>query len=278
MLDMRGDFTYQAYADLLDAGLDAGYEFLTVREYLSSSSLPEQFLVLRHDVDRKPWNALQMARIEALRDVPSTYYVRAIDKTFKPDLMAELAELGHEVGYHYEEMDTADGDVATAHADFERNLERFRRVVDIDTICMHGNPLSAHDNRDMWAEGAPDYGDYDLLGEAYLSMDFEDVTYFSDTGRTWEDGPLKVKDHTMGEGEKTVQADSTWELVDLVRAGELDRACLLTHPNRWAGSVAELTSERAKDVAVNAVKYGLHYAPVDLTDGADEESAGASPT
>ena len=277
VLDMRSDFTYQAYADLLDAGLDAGYEFVTVREYLGSDSLPERFLVLRHDVDRKPWNSLQMARIEAVRGVSSTYYVRAIDKTFKPDLLTELEELGHEVGYHYEGMDTADGDVEAAHEDFQRNLKRFRRLCDVDTICMHGNPLSAHDNRDMWVEGGRDYADYDLLGEAYLSMDFEDVTYFSDTGRTWRDGALKVKDHTMGEGDKSVQVDTTWELVELLREGELDRACLLTHPNRWAGSAAELTSERAKDVAVNAFKYGLHYAPVDLTEDAGEEQAGAEP-
>lgn len=271
VLDMRSDFTYQAYADLLDAALDAGYEFVTVREYLGDDTLPEEFIVLRHDVDRKPWNALQMAQIEAVRDVSSTYYVRAIDKTFKPDLLTELEALGHEVGYHYEGMDTADGDVAAAHENFERNLKRFRRLCDVDTICMHGNPLSAHDNRDMWIEGAPGYEDYDLEGEAYLSMDFEDVTYFSDTGRTWRDGALKVKDHTMGEGDKTVQVDSTWELIGLLREGELDRACLLTHPNRWAGSAAELTAERAKDVAVNAFKYGLHYAPVDLTDDAGEE-------
>jgi len=276
LLDMRSDFTYQAYADLLDAAADGGYEFLTVREYLRRESLPERFLVLRHDVDRKPWNALQMARVEAVRDVPATYYVRAIDKTFKPDLLVELEALGHEVGYHYEDLVAADGDLAAAHDAFERNLRRFRRAVDVDTVCMHGNPLSPHDNRDMWADGAPTHADYDLLGEAYLSMDFEDVTYFSDTGRTWRDGALKVKDHTMGEGDKTRQVDSTWDLVALLRAGELDRACLLAHPNRWAGSVAELTAERAKDVAVNAVKYGLHYAPVDLRDGG-EDPAGANP-
>jgi hypothetical protein len=277
VLDMRSDFTYRAYADLLDAGLDAGYEFLTVREYLSAASLPERFVVLRHDVDRKPWNGLQMAQIEAVRDVPATYYVRAIDKTFKPDLLVELEDLGHEVGYHYEDVDAADGDVGAAHDSFQRNLRRFRRLVDVDTVCMHGNPLSAHDNRDMWTDGAPGFEAYDLLGEAYLSMDFDDVTYFSDTGRTWRDGALKVKDHTMGEGEKSRQVESTWELVELLREGSVDRFCLLSHPNRWAGSVAELLSERAKDGAVNVVKYGMHYAPVDLTDDDGDRASAAPP-
>jgi len=253
---MVADFSDEAYAALLDAGLDAGYDFLTVREYLRADELPERFLIVRHDVDRKPRNALQMARTEAVRGVSTTYYFRIIPKTFRPELIRQIEALDHEVGYHYEDLDSADGDIDAAHKSFERNLRRFRRLCEVDTVCMHGNPLTPHDNRDLWT-GDRVYADYDLIGEAYLSMDFEDVTYFSDTGRTWEDGPLKVKDHTMGEGDKQVQVDSTWELIDLLAAGELDRACLLVHPNRWAGSYAELVAERTKDAATNVVKYGL---------------------
>jgi len=87
------------------------------------------------------------------------------------------------------------------------------------------------------------------------------VTYFSDTGRTWADGPLKVKDHTMGEGDKQIQVDTTWELIELLSTGEIDRACLLIHPNRWASSYAELLAERTKDAATNVVKYGLQLRP-----------------
>lgn len=253
---MVADFSDEAYAALLDAGLNAGYEFLTVREYLSTESLPERFLIVRHDVDRKPMNALQMARTEAIRDISTTYYYRMIPKTFRPELIQQTEALGHEVGYHYEDLDTEDGDVTAAHDSFGRNLRRFRRLCSVETICMHGNPLTPHDNREMWT-AEYEYADYDLLGEAYLSMDFESVSYFSDTGRTWEDGPLKIKDHTMGEGDKQRQVDTTWELIDLLSTNEVDRACLLVHPNRWAGSYAELLAERTKDAATNVVKYGL---------------------
>jgi hypothetical protein len=127
---------------------------------------------------------------------------------------------------------------------------------------MHGNPLSPHDNRDMWTDaGAPGFAAYDLLGEAYLSMDFTDVTYFSDTGRTWRDGPLKIKDHTMGEGSKSVTAETTGDLIDLFERREVSRACVLAHPNRWADSYPELLAERSKDRAVNAVKRGMRLLP-----------------
>ncbi|MWV65481.1 hypothetical protein GRS48_11730 [Halorubrum sp. JWXQ-INN 858] len=252
---MPRDFTQGAYAALLDAALDEGYEFLTVRDYLRRTDLPDRFLIVRHDVDRKPGNALSLARIETLRGVETTYYVRTVDSAWDPAIVRRLAELGHEVGYHYEDLDRADGDPRGARESFASNLARVRRLVDVDTVCMHGNPLTSHDNRDLW--NTADLDAFGLLGEAYLSMDFTDVTYFSDTGRTWEDGVLKVKDHTMGEGEKRVSATSTWDLIGLLRGGEVDRACLLVHPERWTGSYPEYLSQRTKDLAVNVAKHGI---------------------
>jgi hypothetical protein len=280
-MSRHADFTYPMYSRLLNAGRAGGYEFLPVREYVARRSdapadgptpdrtdeqtpnptpdggtgLPDRFVVLRHDVDRKPRNALAMARVEAEHGIESTYYVRTIDKTFRPDLIERIAALGHEVGYHYEDLDRADGDPRAALASFESELGRLRSLVDVDTVCMHGNPLSPHDNRDIWEYA--DFEQFDLLGEAYLSMDFTDVTYYSDTGRTWRDGDLKVKDHTMGEGEKAIQVDTTPELAGLLLSGRVDRVCLLSHPNRWAGSRPERIVEGAKDAAVNAVKRGL---------------------
>ena len=250
------DFTEATYADLLDAVAFEGYEFLTVREYLSREELPDRFVIVRHDVDRKPRNALSLARIEALNDVSTTYYVRTEEGVFDPDVVTGIAELGHEVGYHYEDLDRADGDRETALASFASQLARVRRLVDVDTVCMHGNPLTPHDNRDMWGD-PPEFAEFDLLGEAYLSMDFADVTYFSDTGRTWLDGALKVKDHTMGEGDKGVQVDTTHDLIRLLRRGEVDRACLLVHPDRWSSSTAEHVAQSVKDTAINAAKYGI---------------------
>lgn len=250
------------YAELLEVGLDNGYVFQPVRTHLGAGTDPDRVVVLRHDVDRKPENALKMAYIEAERGIRSTYYFRTIDKTFRPDLIAAIEAFDHEIGYHYEDLDRAAGDVEAAHRSFERHLGQLRDVCTIDTICMHGNPLTPHDNRDMWLEADGDLdatmAEYDLIGDAYLTMDFEDVTYFSDTGRTWRDGPLKVKDHTMGEGAKCVQVDTTRELCDVLRTGQVDKAYLLVHPNRWADSYTELVAERTKDSAINVVKHGIN--------------------
>jgi len=254
---MTDEFTMDAYDRLLSAIAAGGYEFLTVAEYLRDDELPERFVILRHDVDRKPDRARRMAALEADHGVASTYYYRT--STFEPERVRRIADLGHEVGYHYEDLVRSNGDVPAAHERFSRTLERFRDQFpgEIETVCMHGNPLSPHDNREMWTDEAPGFDHYDLLGEAYLSMDFTDVTYFSDTGRTWRDGGLKIKDHTMGEGEKSVQVDGTERLTALFRERELDRTCLLAHPERWVDSLPELVAARSKDGAVNVVKRGM---------------------
>ena len=257
---MSDGFTFEDYDRLLDAATDSGYDTITVREYLSADELPTQFVVFRHDVDRKAENAAKMAEAEAERGIASTYYFRT--STFDPDLARWIESLGHEVGYHYEDYVRAGGELRAAHGRFRSNLRELRQTVDVDTICMHGNPLSPHDNREMWtAPGAPGFAAYDLLGEAYLSMDFTDVTYFSDTGRTWRDGPLKIKDHTMGEGSKDVGADATADLIGLLERREVTRSCVLAHPNRWADSYSELLAERSKDRAVNAIKRGMRLLP-----------------
>lgn len=255
----HGDgFTFSAYEELLDVCQSAGYTFLTVRDYLESTPLPERFVVMRHDVDRKPENALAMARLEADHEVASTYYVRTIPKTFDPTLLQDLESLGHEVGYHYEDLDRADGDPDQAQVSFAAELARVRSLVSVDTVCMHGNPLTSYDNRDLWGENPQEWFDwYDLLGEAYLSMDFVDVTYFSDTGRTWRDGALKIKDHTVGPDGKSQQVETTAELVDLLESGTVDRVCLLTHPNRWARTYPELLAESTKDAVINAGKQAM---------------------
>lgn len=259
---MSADFTYERYAELLKTCGAQDVPTFTVREYLTADTLPDQFVILRHDVDRKPGNALDFARIEAAYGVQSTYYVRTVEETFDPELLRELEALGHEVGYHYEDLDRADGDTAGARLSFVANLARMRQYVTVDTVCMHGNPLTPHDNRDMWGP-SPAFGQHDLLGEAYLSMDFTDVLYYSDTGRTWLDGTLKIKDHTVGAARDPPPARTTGDLQSLVTETD-EPLCLLTHPDRWAGGGVERLTETAFDTAKNVAKYGLQAASGDL--------------
>ena len=47
-------------------------------------------------------------------------------------------------------MDKAKGNLEEAMKIFEAELKAFRKVCDVKTICMHGNPLSRWTNKDVW--------------------------------------------------------------------------------------------------------------------------------
>ena len=96
------DFTLSAYKQLISTLQSQGFFFQTFEEYIQNSK--EKVVILRHDVDREPGNALKMARLEGEMGIKATYFFRTIPHTFKPEIIKEIAEMGHEIGYHYENL------------------------------------------------------------------------------------------------------------------------------------------------------------------------------
>jgi hypothetical protein len=132
------DFTFDAYENYLQL-LRANYrEILTFSEFFRSKSAAPSCCLIRHDVDRKPLNALRMAELEHRLGICSTYYFRTKPHTLKAELIKAISSLGHEIGYHYENLSDCDGDYGKALIDFEENLERLRDIAPIETICMAG--------------------------------------------------------------------------------------------------------------------------------------------
>lgn len=118
--------------------------------------------------------------------------------------MEEIAKLGHEIGYHYEDVDLASKKIKVkskkneerlidpAYVSFCRNLEMLRKNFDIKTICMHGSPFSKFDNRIIW--GKYDYKKLGLIGEPYFDFDWNIWGYLTDTGRRWNGNMVSVRD------------------------------------------------------------------------------------
>lgn len=238
-------FEFSDYERLLDTALANGWHFCTVEDYLRGSEPEEPFVVLRHDVDRRVETAVEMATVEADHDVHATYYFR--ENTFDPETAQLLTSQGHEIGYHYEDFVKTGGDHRAAHDRFAENLAEFRQHVDVTTVCSHGNPLSPHTNTEMWRDG-PDFAEYDLLGEAYLSIDYTDqqptnLLYLSDTGRDWNvDFP--------GFGRVRTTDDVTAFIEDQPHT----RLYMLVHPCRWSTSRLEFLERSSWDIATETVK------------------------
>jgi len=62
---MEKDFSFDIYRDLITQIQRSGFEILTVREFLLRQDDAGPFVILRHDVDRRPENALQMDLIDS---------------------------------------------------------------------------------------------------------------------------------------------------------------------------------------------------------------------
>jgi hypothetical protein len=245
------DFTLEKYGELCQAIVSAGYETKTVRDYLlSTPSRGSRTVILRHDVDRKPEKALNMAVLEKELGLFATYYFRYTRQVFREEIIKKIVSLNHEIGYHYETLSKARGDYHKALELFQEELHALRDIADISTICMHGRPLSAWDNRWLWREY--DFRRFQILGEAYLSVDYSRVTYFTDTGRSWNADKANIRDRVSTSAQSSVK--STDDLMELIRSKCLTKVCIQTHPERWDCKFSGWLLQFVKDNISNLAK------------------------
>jgi hypothetical protein len=246
---MDRDFTLQKYRQLCSAVVD-NYETATISSFLENPI--DECIILRHDVDRSPRQALKMAEIENGYGIFSTYYFRMHDGVFVPEIIKEISKLNHEIGYHYEVLDKSEGDLERAIEIFEKELAGFRKIVDIRTVSMHGgNLFTPWLNEDVWQRY--DFRRYGIIGDASLSLDFEEIRYLSDTGRTWRNR-YSVKDNP---GFNSLDISNTDELIELIERKKFSKICILTHPNRWVDEPLHWFKELIFQHIKNIGKYGL---------------------
>lgn len=97
------DFTTTVFRDLIKTLINQGFVFQPVQDFILAAK--DRCVVLRHDIDDLPENALALARIEKEFGICTTFYFRAVAHVFKPEIIQQVVDCGHKIGYHYEEMD-----------------------------------------------------------------------------------------------------------------------------------------------------------------------------
>ncbi len=249
------DFTLRVYSNYISAIKSSYKTILRFDEFFILNEKPDEFCLIRHDIDRKPDNALKMARLEYNAGIRATYYFRTKQHLFFPDLIRQIADFGHEIGYHYESLTDSGGDFSSAFVDFEKNLEMLRNIVPIRTISMHGCPLSPFDNRDLFLK--PENRSllkhqYHILGELYLDIDYSNIAYLSDTGRNWYQTKSNLRDITNS---KILLNFATGrKLSDYLGNKPHPQLVFQVHPERWTDSWTEYLLQYLRDVAINLCK------------------------
>lgn len=256
---MSRDFTLGKYTELLRRLGDNGYRFVTFEQYcVEKETLSDaKFVILRHDVDLKPENALATAKIEQSLGTRASYYFRVVEQSNHPETIKAIAALGHEIGYHYEDMSLCNGDAEKAIAHFERQLQYFRQFYPVKTICMHGAPRSKYDGRDLWKQY--DYHDFGVIGEPYFDVDFSKLFYLTDTGRRWDGFNVSIRDRIPVYQDQWVDKGlvyhSTDDIIKAVESGAFpDRLMMTTHPQRWTDAWGGWLVEKGMQSVKNVVK------------------------
>jgi hypothetical protein len=254
------DFTLTTYLSLLSGLKNNDYCFQTVNEFLT---LPKdgKVVIMRHDIDKFPENALAIAKTETRYNIKSTYYFRSVPESWNEQIIKEIDSMGHEVGYHYESLTTCNGDTDIAYQDFYENLERLRKLVDVKTICMHGSPYSKFDSKDIWLKYS--YKELGIIGEPYLDIDFSKVFYLTDTGRRWDGYNVSVRDKISVYQKKWIEEDFVFKTTcDIIKkiptlSKQYPVIMITTHPQRWTDNNLMWISEFLFQHIKNVVKRVL---------------------
>lgn len=233
-------FTYKKWESFCRKLQHAGLQSIPAREVTEDTP---HYLVLKHDVETNVPNAYRMAQIEATYGHRGSYYVQAylLDDAKNIPLLQAMQEMGHEVSYHYDVMDSCKGNLEQAIAEFEKNRKVFEENgLSVVTVCQHGNPVVDRvgyaSNRDFFRSEKVQ-ALYPAMADImvnYPDMYKTRYLYFSDAGRRFKHiyDPIN-NDITPSDDKNTPYKD----LDALLEALDKETGNIIsTHPHRWTGS------------------------------------------
>jgi hypothetical protein len=241
-------FLLREYLCLLESLKAAGYSLGPVNDYFGEYVPP--FVFLRHDVDRFPTRALVMAREERELGIRSTYYFRCDKNTrYSEYHIREIADMGHEVGFHYESFSRHKGDIQRSLTAFKEELIALRQFQEVATVAPHGDPLSKYSN--MERADILNLKELGILGDAQFDINFSNVLYITDTGGIFGSSNNR-RDWVEGQNLRTPTPPD--ELAAALCPSTTGLVLLSTHPERWPSSLPGLIQAKSFDYIANLLK------------------------
>ena len=217
------------------------------------------YLVLKHDVETDVKRALEMAKIEYKYGHKGSYYVQAylLEDKNNIEILRKIKNLGHEVSYHYDVMDSNKGDIKAADIEFEKNKKLFEsNGFNVITVCQHGNPIVERigytSNRDFFRNKIiqkkyKKISDIMVNFKEYANTDY---VYYSDAGRHFQMIFDPLFNDVINSDNKNVKYEDLNQLLVKAEIGKSN--CIIsTHPHRWTNSAFVY---RLKDFTFKVVK------------------------
>lgn len=175
-----------------------------------------------------------MAELEKEFGIKGTYYFRIVPESFDESIIKQIEEMGHEIGYHYEEIDlvlkrkTRDErreilrfaqndppslsrsgikDNEPQHAAYNKlptaildaAWELFKKNVEKIRNVAEVNTICPHGSPLSPFDNKMIWDKYDykkagIIGDAHLDTDWNKFGYLTDTGRRWNGASVSIRD------------------------------------------------------------------------------------
>ncbi|MEO9530971.1 MAG: hypothetical protein ABJG68_05650 [Crocinitomicaceae bacterium] len=185
---MNQNFTLENYKDLLEY-FGQTHKFTLFKDYNEKET--EKIILLRHDIDYSLKYAYEIAKMEAQLGVKSTYFLLFSSPFYNMldeeniSLAQEIANLGHEIGLHYDVTVISKGNRANPQSLFDAEINLLANLIDtpIRTIAMHNPSISGDD---IFRESS--------FINTYDEKFVKEMAYFSDSCMAWRDNFIKHLD------------------------------------------------------------------------------------
>ena len=140
-------------------------------------------IYIKHDVECKLDKAVAMSNVESNNGVSSIWLLQKsllIDRNIP--VLKKMISKGHIIGYHYDVLDSNDGNYDAALIEFNEIVSWFtKNLCDLAYVCPHGNPskirVGYQSNKDFWIKYSYKFDSiFDLVVD-YDGPFFSDVSY-----------------------------------------------------------------------------------------------------
>jgi len=253
----RTIFIYKQWDSFCKNLNDYGFTSVSAANMLTTAPC-KPFLVLKHDVETNLSKALILAQIENNYSHRGSYYVQSYLLNCKKnvDILKQIQELGHEVSYHHDVMDSNKGDINRARDEFQRNIDLFEsNGFSIQTVCQHGNPVIEREgyssNRDFF-RNTEVAKSYEHISEIMLNFKRRisvNYTYISDTGYGWKIISDPENNDVLKCDDRDIALLNLDRVIDIVKSEY--PVIISTHPHRWHDNVI---AAGAKDIVYKSLK------------------------
>ena len=242
-------FTYKKWKIFCEKLQKAGIQSIPAREVTPNCG---KYVVLKHDVETNVSSACRMAQIEYDCGHRSSYYVQAylLENEANVRLLQKMRDMGHEISYHYDVMDSCKGNLEKAIKEFEANYKRFEsNGFPIVTVCQHGNPVVERvgytSNRDFFRSEKVQalYPNVADIMVNYPQKYQTEYLYFSDAGRIFK----RIFDPINNDVTPSDEKNTPYKDLDALLGGLSGKVgnIISTHPHRWTASAVKYVIKNA---------------------------------